>query len=280
MPDSLMVERKEEIDDKALTTIQLYLSDEILREILDEKITVGLRLKLESLYMTKSLTNKLYLKQHLFMLRMAEENTNTEAEASVAARESDGNDIIFTVTDKTRRQDEWLIDSACSFHICTHKEWFLTYTPVQGGDVLMGNHSKCTVIGIDTVRWHKTLKKKVNFPHIIKLFLVPVLQSEKGRNSWSGRYKYKARLVAKGYSQVESVDFNDIFSPVVKHTSIRVFLSLVAMNNLYLEKLDVKTSFLHEKLEEQIYMKQPEGFIAEGKEDHVCLLNKSLYGLK
>nr|CAD1835542.1 unnamed protein product [Ananas comosus var. bracteatus] len=72
MPDSLTAEQKEEIDDKALTTIQLYLSDEILREILDEKITAGLRLKLESLYMTKSLTNKLYLKQHLFMLRMTE----------------------------------------------------------------------------------------------------------------------------------------------------------------------------------------------------------------
>ena len=93
-------------------------------------------------------------------------------------------------------------------------------------------------------------------------------------------FRYKARLVAKGYSQVQGVDFNEVFSPVVKHTSIRVLLSLVAMKDLELEQLDVKTAFLHGDLEEQIYMKQPEGFEVMGKEDHVCLLKKSLYGLK
>ncbi|KAL3514410.1 hypothetical protein ACH5RR_027127 [Cinchona calisaya] len=52
------------------------------------------------------------------------------------------------------------------------------------------------------------------------------------------------------------------------------------MYDLELEQLDVKTTFLHGELEEQIYMKQPEGFKIEEKEDHVCLLKKSLYGLK
>ena len=92
--------------------------------------------------------------------------------------------------------------------------------------------------------------------------------------------RYKARLVAKGYSQVQGIDFNDVFSPVVKHSSIRVLLALVAMHDLELEQLDVKTAFLHGELEEQIYMHQPEGFVIEDKEDHVCLLKKSLYGLK
>ena len=86
--------------------------------------------------------------------------------------------------------------------------------------------------------------------------------------------------MAKGYSQVQGVDFNEVFSPVVKHTSIRVLLSLVATKDLELEQLNVKTAFLHGNLEEQIYMKQPEGFEVAGKEDHVCLLKKSLYGLK
>src|SRR6266511_1084389 len=66
--------------------------------------------------------------------------------------------------------------------------------------------------------------------------------------------RYKARLVAKGYSQIPGIDFNDVFSPVVKHSSIRALLSIVAMLDYELEKLDVKTAFLHEKLEEDIYM--------------------------
>jgi len=92
--------------------------------------------------------------------------------------------------------------------------------------------------------------------------------------------RFKARLVAKGFSQVEGVDYHEVFSPVVKHTSIRILLSLTAMFDLELEQLDVKTAFLHGKLDEQIYMQQPEEFIAPGDEEKVCLLKKSLYGLK
>ena len=73
--------------------------------------------------------------------------------------------------------------------------------------------------------------------------------------------RYKAHLVAKWFSQREGIDFNKIFSPVVKHSSIWVLLAMVALFDLELEQLDVKTTFLHGKLEEQIYMKQPEGFV-------------------
>uniref|UniRef100_A0ACD5YJF3 Uncharacterized protein n=1 Tax=Avena sativa TaxID=4498 RepID=A0ACD5YJF3_AVESA len=92
--------------------------------------------------------------------------------------------------------------------------------------------------------------------------------------------RYKARLVAKGFSQIPGIDYNDVFSPVVKHSSIRTFFSIVAMRDLELEQLDVKTAFLHGELDEEIYMDQPEGFIVPGKEDFVCKLKKSLYGLK
>jgi hypothetical protein len=71
--------------------------------------------------------------------------------------------------------------------------------------------------------------------------------------------RFKARLVAKVLSQIPSIDYNDVFSPVVKHTSIRAFFGIVAMRDLELEQLDVKTAFLHGELEEEIYMDQPEG---------------------
>jgi len=92
--------------------------------------------------------------------------------------------------------------------------------------------------------------------------------------------RFKARLVAKGFSQISGVDYNDVFSPVVKHSSIRTFFSIVAMHDLELEQLDVKTAFLHGELEEEMYMDKPEGFIVPCKEDYVCKLKRSLYGLK
>ena len=109
------------------------------------------------------------------------------------------------------------------------------------------------------------------------------------QNKWVYRIKhegdekkerYIAKLVVKGFSQKEGIDFTEIFSPVVKMSSIRVILGLVATLDLECEQLDVKTAFLHGELEEEIYMEQPEGFIEKGKEGLVCRLKKSLYGLK
>ena len=95
-----------------------------------------------------------------------------------------------------------------------------------------------------------------------------------------GKKRYKARLVVKGFAQKKGIDFDEIFSLNVKMTSIRTILSLVAVEYLHLEQLDVKTDFLHGDLEEDIYMQKPHGYEVKGKENLVYRLNKSLYVLK
>jgi hypothetical protein len=94
--------------------------------------------------------------------------------------------------------------------------------------------------------------------------------------------KYKARLVAKGYTQVEGVDYNETFAPVAKFDTIRTMLAMAALLGMNVCQMDVNTAYLHADVEEDLYMRQPEGFELEGPngEELVCKLKKSLYGLK
>ncbi|KAM1096787.1 hypothetical protein ACFX19_014531 [Malus domestica] len=92
--------------------------------------------------------------------------------------------------------------------------------------------------------------------------------------------KYKARLVAKGYKEREGLDYFDTYSLVKRITYIRMLIAIVAIYNLNIYQMDVKTAFLNGDLDEEIYMKQLEGFIVHGQEKKICRLVKSLYGLK
>ena len=90
----------------------------------------------------------------------------------------------------------------------------------------------------------------------------------------------KAQLMAKGYVQTCGVDYSDTFSPVAKMTYIRLFISLTATYHWALHQLNIKNVFLHGDLQEEVYMDQPPGFVAQGGIGKVCHLQKSLYGLK
>eukprot|EP00253_Pinus_taeda_P033911 PITA_33911 len=93
-----------------------------------------------------------------------------------------------------------------------------------------------------------------------------------------GKKRYKPRPVVKRFVQKKGIDFDEIFSPVAKMTSIKTILSLVAIEDLHLEQLDVKIAFLHGDLEEEIYMHQQQGYEVKGKDKLVCRLKKSLKG--
>jgi len=91
--------------------------------------------------------------------------------------------------------------------------------------------------------------------------------------------QYKARLVTKGYSQVEGIDYLEIFSLIVKMTTIYVVLALAFINNWHLQQLDVSNAFLYGDLTKDVYMVIPQGLHGYSS-SHCCKLNKSLYGLK
>ncbi|GJY53363.1 putative nucleotidyltransferase, ribonuclease H [Tanacetum coccineum] len=90
--------------------------------------------------------------------------------------------------------------------------------------------------------------------------------------------KLKARLVAQGFSQKERIDYEEIFSPVVKMVNVRCLLKIVVSNSWPVYQLDVNNAFLYGDLAEIVYMKPPEGYFPS--ENKVCRLKNFLYGLK
>nr|GEY01623.1 zinc finger, CCHC-type [Tanacetum cinerariifolium] len=82
------------------------------------------------------------------------------------------------------------------------------------------------------------------------------------------------------FRQKEEIDYFDTYAPVARITTIRLLLALVAIQNIMIHQMDVKTTFLNGDLEEEVYMKQPKGFVMPGNEHKVCKLVKSMYGLK
>lgn len=93
--------------------------------------------------------------------------------------------------------------------------------------------------------------------------------------------RYKARLVAKGYSQRSGIDYGEIYSPVARYSTLRLVIAIATLNDLLLYQLDFDSAFLNGELVEEIYMEPPEHYDRNTfQTEKVCLLKKSLYGLK
>jgi hypothetical protein len=108
--------------------------------------------------------------------------------------------------------------------------------------------------------WKRTMDEEMSY--LDKNEAWDLLEFPTGRNAIGSKWvfkrklnakgkvdKYKGRLVEKGYSQVEGIDFGEIFSPIAMLTSIRFFLSVVAAFDFEVEQMDVKTTFLHGDIE-------------------------------
>ena len=100
------------------------------------------------------------------------------------------------------------------------------------------------------------------------------------RNATGHVASRKLRFVVQGFSQAEGIDYNETFAPTAKLSAIRIIAALAARNDWELEQTDVDGAYLNAPLKETIYMRQAKGYEAPGKEKHVCLLKRAIYGLK
>ncbi|GJS77982.1 retrotransposon protein, putative, ty1-copia subclass [Tanacetum coccineum] len=171
------------------------------------------------------------------------------------------------------------------------KQWVPYNSFANHATVLPTTITKPTsfTVANNSPEWHKAMKEE--YDALMKNETWSLVPRASNTNVVDGKWvyrlkrdkngaitRYKARFVAKGFRQQPSIDFHETFSPVVKSTTIRAVLSLAVTNDWPLRQLDIKNAFLHGNLKEQVYMKQPPGFIDPQRPNHVCLLHKSLYG--
>ena len=145
---------------------------------------------------------------------------------------------------------------------------------------------------LDT-EWRAAMDRE--YQSLIKTQTWDLVRLPKGRRAISGKWVFKAktdengsvvrkkaRYVARGFTQIAGVDYDETYSPVISHTSLRLMLSVAASANLEIYQMDVDTAFLYGTVDEELYMEQPSGFevMVESGEKLVCKLKKSIYGLK
>jgi len=104
------------------------------------------------------------------------------------------------------------------------------------------------------------------------------------KNRWVFNIKpnghYRSRLVVKRFSQVEGIDFDELFSPVVRYETAQLLFAVAILEDWDIQNVDIKTAYLYGDLDKEIYIEQPEGFRLPGKENKVWQLHKALYSLK
>nr|GEW07346.1 hypothetical protein [Tanacetum cinerariifolium] len=146
-------------------------------------------------------------------------------------------------------------------------------------------------IANNSLEWHQAMKEE--YDALMKNGTWSLVPRASNTNVVDGKWvyrlkqdkngaitRYKARFVAKCFRQQPGIYFHETFSLVAKLITIRSVLSLEVTKDWPLRQLNIQNAFLHGNLKEQVYMKQPLGFIDPQRPNHVCLLYKSLYGLK
>ena len=95
-----------------------------------------------------------FIEDCLKLKNKEKKKNNSDGKASIVfAADSDSGDCLVVLAGCVSGHDEWILDSACSFHICINKDWFSSYKPVQKGDVVrMGDDNPRDIVGIGSIR--------------------------------------------------------------------------------------------------------------------------------
>ncbi|GJT74021.1 retrovirus-related pol polyprotein from transposon TNT 1-94 [Tanacetum coccineum] len=278
---------KRDVYKKAHSALLFCLDNKVLREVNKEDSAVSVWLKLETLYMTKSLANKLYLKKKLFTFYMDSSKKLPEHIDEFNKLIGDLANIDVDIDDED--QALMLLTSLLQ-HSFLHLELLLQAvggkperrkteentkrnngSPQHNGlaermNKTLLNKVRCLLIqsGLPDSFWAEAT---VTVAYLINRSPSTALEKNTPMDLWSGhRLNYEMLREYFGWCWLI-------------HMESGVILSLTACEDYDLEQLDVKTAFLHGNLEETIYMRQPPSF-EEGTGNKVCLLKKSLYGLK
>jgi hypothetical protein len=163
-------------------------------------------------------------------------------------------------------------------HFCEHYSFVSSIEPYRVEDALRDSD------------WVLAMQEELNnFTRNEVCHLVPCPNQNVLGTKWVFRNKQDehgvvtrniARLVAKGYSQVEGLDFGEIYAPVARLESICILLAYATYHGFNLYQMDVKSAFLNGPIKEEVYVEQPPGFEDSEYPNHVYKLSKALYGLK
>ncbi|KAI1007401.1 Retrovirus-related Pol polyprotein from transposon TNT 1-94 [Podosphaera aphanis] len=153
---------------------------------------------------------------------------------------------------------------------------------VEKGIIIPKNFSDA-ISGADSVKWQAAIDDELNSLKSKNVF-VPMTHVPHGRRTVGSRWiftiksdgRFKARLVAQGYSQVYGIDYFDTYSPTLRMDSLRILLAVAAYHDWVVHQIDVKTAYLKGELEEEVFMRSPEGMAGT----KFVRVNKALYGLK
>ncbi|CAI7843644.1 unnamed protein product [Closterium sp. NIES-53] len=143
--------------------------------------------------------------------------------------------------------------------------------------------------GPDAEKWKQSVKEE--YDSLLENEMWELCQLPPGKKAISSKLifrhkygpdgeltRYKSRLVAKGFQHTKGKDFDEIFAPVGKGTTLRVMLGMAANRGWKIKQMDITTAFLNGIILEELYMLQPEGL--DDGSGRVCRLKKAIYGLK